>query len=89
MPHFEHVNVLAVAEVMDGVLTDVVIGVRAMSSRSVIGRRDTYWRVGGVGFASHTVCEIDPGEPTNMSCMLAFEWTQAAPQSFCVNDVAP
>ena len=58
---------------MDGVL----IGVLVMSSRSVIGRRDTYPRVfcmvPGVGTGVHTVCDIDPDEPANMSTLLAFE----------------
>ena len=70
-------------------LTTVVIGVRAISSRSGVGRRVIYWRVSGVGAAAHTVSEIDPGEPVNMNFLLAFEWTQAAPQSFWLNDVAP
>ena len=88
VPHFEHVNVLAVAEVIGGVLTDVLIGVRAMSSRSVIGRRDTYCRVLCVVANVHTVRDIDPDEPLNMSFLLALDWTQAAPQSSCLNDVA-
>ena len=36
----------------------------------------------------HTVREIDPNDPTNISFLLAFEWTQAALQSFCVNEAA-
>ena len=28
-------------------------------------------------------------DPTNMPSLVAFERTQAAPQSFCLNDVAP
>ena len=39
-----------------------------------------------VGVGVHT---IDPGEPENISFLLAFDWTQAAPQSFCLNDFAP
>ena len=88
MPHFGHVIVLAVTEVMDGVLTDVLIGVLAMSSRSGIGRRDRYWRVPCVVVDGHTVRDMDPGEPSNMSILLAFDLTQAAPQSFCSNDSA-
>ena len=42
MPHFGHANVLAVIEVMDGVPTDVLIGVLPMSSRSGIVRSDAY-----------------------------------------------
>ena len=64
------------------VLTTVVIGMRAISSRSGIGRRVAYWRVTGVWTAAHTVSEIDPDEPANMSPLLDFEWTHAAPQSF-------
>ena len=36
----------------------------------------------------HTVCDIDPGERSNMSLLLACAWTQAAPQSSCLNDAA-
>ena len=43
-PHFGHASVLAIVKAKAGVLTDVVIGVLAMSSRSVIGRRDAYGR---------------------------------------------
>ena len=32
--------------------------------------------------------DIDPDEPSNMRFFLAFEWTQAAPQSFFLNDFA-
>ena len=32
---------------------------------------------------------IDPDEPTNISTLLAFECTQGAVQSVCVNDTAP
>ena len=36
----------------------------------------------------HAVVDTDPEEPANMSLLLAFVWTQAVPQSFCVKDVA-
>ena len=36
----------------------------------------------------HTDGDIDPDEPSNISFLLAFEWTQAVPQSFRLNDVA-
>ena len=39
--------------------------------------------------AVHTVRDIDPNDPANMALLLAFEWTQAEPQSFRVNNVAP
>ena len=81
MPHFGHVTGLTIIEVGVEVLTDVVIGVRKISSRSGIGRRVTCWGGGCVG-APHTVSEIEPDEPTNMPFLLAFEWTQAGPQSF-------
>ena len=42
----------------------------------------------GTGVGVHTVSDIDPDEPANIELLLAFEWTQAAPQSFCLNDVA-
>ena len=77
---------------MGGVLTDVAICVLAMSSRSGIGRRDTYWRVGpvvtGVGADVHTVCDIDPDVPPNIEAFVAFELTQVAPQSFCLKENA-
>ena len=66
MPHVGHVMVLAVVEVKDGVLTDVLIGILSMSSRSGIGRRDIYWRVSCMGAEVHTVRDIDPDEPENM-----------------------
>ena len=44
-PHFGHVLILPITELVTGVLADVVGSVLAMSSRSVIGRRDTYRRV--------------------------------------------
>ena len=81
MPHFEHVIVLAIIEVGVEVLTDVVIGVRTISSRPGIGRRDTYsgtdrrvmCRYDCGGRVSHTIFEIDPGEPTNMRSLFAPE----------------
>ena len=36
----------------------------------------------------HSVRDIDPGEPSNIISFVAFECTQAAPQSLCLNDVA-
>ena len=73
MPHFGHVTALAIVEVSIGVLTNVVIDVRTMSSRSGFGRRITAWRVGDVGVALHTLCGIDAAEPVNMRSFLAFE----------------
>ena len=84
VPHFGHV--ISLLEVMVSVLTltDVVIGIRT-SSRPGISRRDKYWRV---VVKVHTCDDIDPNEPANMSFLLAFERTQAAPHSVCLNDVA-
>ena len=53
--------------------------------RELLGRRDTYRRV---VVKSHTCDDIDPYELANMSILLAFEFTQAAWQSCCLNDVA-
>ena len=87
--HFGHVIVV---EVTDAALSDVLIDVRTMSSRSGIGRLDTYSRmvclVVSVAADPHTTREIDPDEPANMPFLLAFELTQAAPQRFCLNDFA-
>ena len=71
-------------------LTAVMVDVRAFSSRSVIGRRDTWrrvtWVVTDVEAEVHTVPDIAPGEPVNMASLLAFECIQASPQSVCLND---
>ncbi len=72
MPHFGHVLVLAIVEVMGA-----VIGVLAINSRSGFGRRVTYSRVAGVvtgvGADVHSVAEIDPDDARNMSILVAFE----------------
>ena len=83
VPHLGHIMVLVIVEVMDGVLIDV-IGVLTISSRSGIGRRDTC----DLGAKVHTVSDIDPDVPVNMSIFVDFELTQAAPQSFCLKDAA-
>ena len=41
------------------------------------------------GAGTHTVRDSDPDEPSNITRLFAFELTQAAPQSVCLNDVAP
>ena len=41
-----------------------------------------------MGADVHTVCDIDPVEPVNMSFLLAFELTHSAPQSFWLNEAA-
>ena len=79
VPHVGHVIILAIVEVIDGMVAD------AMSSRLGFGRRDTYLRtasvVAALGADVHTVCDIDPDEPGNITFLLAFELTQAAAQS--------
>ena len=84
LPHFGHAILLP--EVMANVLvlTGVVIGEPTMSSRSGIGRCDTYGRVVCV----HAVRDIDPDDPANINSLLAFDWAQADPQSVCLNDIA-
>ena len=72
---------------MAGVLTDVAIGVLAISSRSGTGGRVASL-VTGVGVDVHPVRDIDPDEPANMRVLSAFELNQAAPQRFCLKDVA-
>ena len=80
--HFGHVILLAFADVIDNVLTDVL----AMSSRSDIGLRGTYWRVSclvaGVWADLQIPRDINPGEPVNMSFLFASDRTQAGPQRF-------
>ena len=44
---------------------------------------------GELGEGEDCLCDIDPDDPENMSRLLAKEETQADPQSFCLNDVAP
>ena len=78
--------------VMAGVLTDMVVGALAISSRSGIGRLDAYSRVGSVvtgeGAEVHSVSDIDPDVPANMSAFVAFELIQASPQRFWLKDAA-
>ena len=75
-----------------GVLTGVAIDVLAIRSRSVNGRRDICRRVlgvvGSVEADVHTGSNNDPDVPANVRVLLAFELTQAAPQSFCLKDSA-
>ena len=95
MPHFRHAISLAVVEVKAGVITGVVADILTMSSRSGIGRRETYCSVdsvvNGVGVGGgQTVDDNDPRDPSKIALpsLLAFEWTQAAPQRICLNDAA-
>ena len=82
VPHFGHTIALAIVEVIAA--TDGVTGVRTINSRSGIGRRVASRGVVCV----HTVRDIDPGDLSNINSLLAFEWTQATPQSVCLNDLA-
>ena len=75
MPQFGHV---AITDPAPNVVVDVVIGVLAI--RHLASHR--------CGDAAHTVRDIDPGEPSKILSLVAFEWTQADPQSCCSNDVA-
>ena len=38
---------------------------------------------------THAADAIDPDDPAKMNFWVAFEWTQAGPQSCCLNDAAP
>ena len=42
-----------------------------------------------VGATAHAVCDIEPEESSNIRVLVAFECTQAAPQSCCLKDFAP
>ena len=86
VPHLLHVIVAAIAGPCE-----VSIGVLDISSRSGMRGRAAYGRVvAGVGAGVHSdACNIEPDVPSNMRFLLAFEWTQAAAQSFALNDVAP
>ena len=84
--HFEHIFLLEGALASALVLTGVEIGARtSFSSRSLDGRRVTYWRTIP---EVHTFRDIDPRDAVNMAFLLAVERTQASPQSFCLNDIA-
>ena len=55
----------------------------------VNGAFELHFRLWGEdGVVVHTVGDIDPGDLLNMRFWLAFELTQAAPQSSRLNDVA-
>ena len=86
VPHFGHVIPL-LDDVVTSVLvfTAVVTGAPSIRSRSELGRCDIYGRV---VVKVHASDDIDPYEPVNMAFLLAFERTQAAPHSVCLNDAA-
>ena len=65
---------------MPGAAIDVVLGVSAIRIRASN-------RCGGDTW--HTISDIIPDDPTNMSLLIAFEWTQEIPQRRCMKDVAP
>ena len=76
---------------MAGAPTEVVIGVWTINLRSDIVQSDAYLLVPPVETKTteQTVAGIGPDKPSNMRVLLAFEWTQAAPQSCFLNDAAP
>ena len=85
VPHFG--QAASLTEAMPSVF--MLVGAEVVSTisfRLEIDRKgDTYCRV---VVKLHPCDEIDPNAPVNMSFLLAFERTQAAPQSFCLNDAA-
>ena len=60
-------------EVMESVWIGRSVGVRAISSRSDIGRRDAYLCATGVEADVHTDRDIDPDDPRNMYVLRAVE----------------
>ena len=96
LPHLGHFILRTIGDVNAGML--LLIGVRTFSSRStgvvadvpgvVADVPGVVADVPGVVADVHTVPDIDPGEPVNISIFFAFESTQAAPQSFCLNAAA-
>ena len=102
MPQFGHVIVLAIVEAITGVLADVAIVLQAIKSRAVRCVTNSLMalmflcRSAGetvVEAIVHVIGGIDPAdfkrsEPENMLVFLAFECTQAAPQSSRLNDAA-
>ena len=75
----------AIVDVLNDMLAGVEIDLLATRSRSGIGRRVMYRCDETV---VHTVDDIDPDEPLNMSVLLALDLTHVAPQSFRLNDAA-
>ena len=67
MPQFGQ---FIIAEATPGAVVNVAVGALAMRHRAS-HRADS----------RHVVGDIEPDEPTNMSVLLAFEWSQASPQS--------
>ena len=87
VPHFEHFIVPTISAFNAGAVADVEVDARNNNSRSVNGRRAR--RVACVVTTEvQMVCDIEPDELANMDDFVAFEWTQAAPQRVCLNDVA-
>ena len=41
------------------------------------------------GVVAHTVCAIDPNDPSKILILVAFEDIQAAPHISCTNECAP
>ena len=101
--HFGHVILLGTVEVTASRLTAAVISlsITGISTRSVNGWRVTYLYIFIFLYIScvvrveacaevdvHPVCNIDPDDPSNISSLLALDWTQASPQSWCLKDFA-
>ena len=56
VPHLGHVILRSIAEVIDGVLTNVLLGFLTTSSRSGSGRRDAYCP--GAGVVTSVVADV-------------------------------
>ena len=71
------------------IVAAVVIGWAAVVVAVVVGATVVVAAVVGVG-SGQIVEDIEPQDPSNIALpfLLAFEWTQAAPQSLCPNDAA-
>ena len=71
------------------VVVAVVIGWAAVINAALVVAAVAVVAVVGVG-SGQIVEDIEPQDPSNIALpfLLAFEWTQAAPQSLCPNDAA-
>ncbi len=66
-------------------LVDMVTG--AFVLRNILVAADTMYTM--CALVDMHSFDIEPDDPTNISSLLACEWTHAAPQSARTNDVAP
>ena len=76
VPQFGHILIV---ETTSGVVSELAISVLPIRHRGNQRSGDS---------RRHTVDDIDPEEPVNMLFLLAFEYTQAAPQSLRLKDTA-